>query len=121
MLEDLFIRNDVDLIMRVPISLTVRKGTWIWNATENGQYSVKSGHEVAKKMQAGKRQKEKNQETSTSQQKGKVWDVTWKLKIKHKVKHFIRNCLNVVLPVNGQVHHRTGVGVPICNHCGEEV
>lgn len=120
-MDQIFTAEEVGVIMRIPISIIGRKDELYWKEDGRGIYIVKSGYEVAKKMQTESKGQGRHQEAGSSRQEGRVWRKMWRLNIKHKLKNFMRSCLNQSLPVNALVNQRTRKGEPICNCCGESI
>ena len=119
-----FIAEDIQKIKAIPLSITGCQDRLYWRYTKSGVFTVKSAYDVSMEIRKHK-QKERRQgdsgSTSYAQLNSKVWKNVWALQLKHKLKHFIWRCLHHSLPVNEQIHKRTGKGSPICSSCGEEV
>lgn len=91
---------------------------------QSGQFTIKSAYAVEKdegqqKQRIGARGHYES--TSYPQNQSKIWKSSWSLQMKHKLKHFVWRCLLHSLPVNEQIHQRTGQRSGMCDCCGEEV
>lgn len=50
-LRDLFIEDDVQQILKIPLSYSREEDTWLWLEEENGMYSMKSADFVRSTME----------------------------------------------------------------------
>ncbi|XP_071924941.1 uncharacterized protein [Coffea arabica] len=119
-----FIAEDVQKIKATPLSITGCQDRLYWQYTKAAMFTVKSTYDAAmetRQHQHMERLKGDSGSTSYDQQNSKIWKSVWTLKMKHKLKHFIWRCLHRSLPVNEQIHKRTGKGSLLCRSCGEEV
>ena len=88
-----FNHEDGEAILRVPLSRRVIQDSLFWTFTKSGDYTVRSGYQVARELQ-----KEGNwAECSSGVMGGSVWKVLWKLKVPNKIKVFgWRACCNIL-------------------------
>lgn len=45
-LRDIFVQEDIEKILKIPVPLTNQDDKWIWLEDSKGQYMVKSGYKV---------------------------------------------------------------------------
>lgn len=88
-LDKVFYKEETEQIMRIPVIILGKKDRFYCNETENGQYSVKTGYELTKRMKAANKIRSHVGETNSQSNRKKVWISIWDLKIKHKIKHFL--------------------------------
>ncbi|XP_027172745.1 uncharacterized protein LOC113772350 [Coffea eugenioides] len=102
-----FNRNDVEMILSIPLSLSVREDSYYWQPKAGEEYIVESGYKIL--MKKGRSERRCNSEgtgssnAERSQQMSQMWNTLWKLNIKHKIKLFIWKCIKGALPVREAV------------------
>lgn len=72
LLAKLFSEDEVQAILKVPMSTMMVKNRLVWNTTTNGQFSVKFGYKIAKNI----KQKASDNEgfsTRREEDKEKLW------------------------------------------------
>lgn len=106
-----FSNSDAMLILKIRIPQVQRSDRLMWNASQDGVYTVKSAYHFWQ-----------SQTVSFDQvQHSSGWKKLWQLPLPHKVKIFLwRFCKNII-PVQNLLRHR-GVNVPIlCPLCMQDV
>lgn len=98
-----FHKEDVEAILRIPLSRRQVVDSVMWLHTTIGIYSVKSGYYVATQIL-----KEADwAESSRGHRGNKVWAKLWKLKVPNKIKVFgWRACQNILPTQENLVHRR---------------
>lgn len=91
-LEDVFVKEDVQIINAIPISHTHEKDVLIWHYSADGCYNVKSGYSTLgfnQKFIAG---------SSNSNPFSFCWNSLWKLNLHNKIKIFLWRALKDSIP-----------------------
>ncbi|KAL3509329.1 hypothetical protein ACH5RR_028730 [Cinchona calisaya] len=73
-LKSNFGQEDIDLIIRIPISISDIKDRWDWSKTADGNYSIKIGYAAAKKS-VDRRFKHNRRIADTSCNLERWWEV----------------------------------------------
>ena len=77
--------------MKIMLQKRPRPNKLIWGFDKHGNYTVKSGYQVALKLKFPDR-------PSTSKRKSTEWQTIWKLEVLEKVKIFIWRVAQNLLP-----------------------
>ncbi|XP_031092290.1 uncharacterized protein LOC115996984 [Ipomoea triloba] len=85
-LTDIFLPNDVNRILKIPISPGY-EDSWFWYGDPRGCYSVKNGYRYIMG------------ECDNNPMVFDRWNLMWKIKVPPKWKIFLRRALNDILPV----------------------
>lgn len=72
LLQELFVKGDVEDITRIPIRFQARKDILVWKDNNKGIYTVRSGYKVAKQLQKDAQTTTMQEETSNVSQQAKV-------------------------------------------------
>ncbi|XP_030939670.1 uncharacterized protein LOC115964513 [Quercus lobata] len=85
---------DADDILQVPLSRRVVQDVVVWSGSKKGNYTMKFGYYVAKKL----RMEESNlRESSRQGTNGALWSRIWQANVRNKIKIFSwRACLNIL-------------------------
>ncbi|KAL6131080.1 hypothetical protein ACLB2K_069458 [Fragaria x ananassa] len=76
-LKELFMKDDVEMIRRIPLSFRLPEDKLVWHFDTHGSYSVKSGYRIALRDNV----QQDMASSSSSQETSKVWKKLWCLKI----------------------------------------
>ncbi|XP_042979840.1 uncharacterized protein LOC122310016 [Carya illinoinensis] len=89
-LRKVFMEEEVDLVSRIPISVSNAQDKLIWRCTKDGRFSVRSAYYLAGEMAA-----EQKGQSSQLRQKCDLWTRLWKLKVPSAthVWGYNQNCL----------------------------
>ena len=86
-----FMDEDAAEILRIPLSRRPRMDEVIWHFDKKGQYSVKSGYQLALKI--------KNPDKPSCSSKGlHHWNLLWTLQLPEKIKIFMWRASHNLLP-----------------------
>ncbi|XP_015969290.1 uncharacterized protein LOC107492746 [Arachis duranensis] len=118
-IRDIFHGEELKLITRTPISLINKKDHLIWPYRNDGQYSVRSGYQAAKKEKDTKMETTQGK-ASTSHNLKEIWKRIWRLPVPKKVKMFLWKAVHGILPVNANLHQHRSIPTPICSICQEQ-
>lgn len=91
----------------------------IWKHTPHGQFSVKSGYQIAKEKRLQLTGEEGS--SATTENERTLWGKIWGLNIKKKVQHFLWRACNNCLPTGVSLQKRGIRTDGMCKHCGEEL
>ena len=112
-----FHREDVEAIMRIPLSHGHAVDALLLLYSKNGEYSVKSGYQTARQI---KSVEEERGECSMARNEGAVWRILWKLHIPTKIKFFAWQALYDILPTYENLVHRRIVNDGTYQLCQKE-
>lgn len=82
LLYEQFIKEDADAIKNIPLPNNPNKDQVLWHYDKKGDYSVKSGYQIALKLNFP-------DTPSSSENWGNQWKVIWTLNIPEKIKIFL--------------------------------
>lgn len=120
-----FNQEDAEHILGIPLPRYDMEDSLIWNFSNVGNYSVKSGYETALDLQKNGFLGTKAQgESSTRDRMKEVWKSIWELPCQGKIKNFIWKCLHNIAPVNDVLVNRriaSDVLCPVCKSDRESV
>jgi hypothetical protein len=83
LLDNLFTREEAQLILTLPVSMTSQEDTCIWRGTNNGSFSVRSAYYIQREIE-----RRGLAEPSSTGERSKVWQKIWNLKIPNVEKTF---------------------------------
>ena len=84
LLEKLFTKEEVQLILTLPISVSSQADMCIWRGTKNGTFSIKNAYYLQKEIES-----RGLVESSSMGAKSPVWKQIWGLKIPNVEKNFL--------------------------------
>ena len=105
-----FLKEDADQILKIPLPRQPKPDQVLWHYDKKGNYSVKSGYQVAMKMNFPEK-------PSCSSENDKYWHAIWYLQLPEKVKIFMWRAANNLLATAGNLWKRTVVQFPWCQRC----
>ncbi|KAH9684606.1 putative reverse transcriptase/RNA-dependent DNA polymerase [Citrus sinensis] len=105
---DHFRAEDAKAISQIPLPRRPHDDQLIWHYDKRGQYSVKSGYQVAMKIKFPDKPS-----CSTRSQ----WNVIWKLAIPKKIKIFLWRATHDLLPTAGNLWKRRILQESTCQIC----
>jgi hypothetical protein len=112
LIEQNFMREEMEIILNIPISPSLPKDRLIWRCTKNGEFSVRSAYHLGLDIQAGM-----SPSSSSKKDDNEVWKVCWSSNVPPAVKMFVWRACHNLLPTKTNLH-RKGVCVeaqcPIC-------
>jgi len=114
-LRDLFLPEEITLILGIKPSLNVSSDGYCWTMTKSGNYTVKSGYEVARTLSRPICD-HPSQGPSVTALKAQ----TWKLKTTRKIKHFVWQCVSGCLASCQRLFYRHIGRDKGCPRCGAE-
>uniref|UniRef100_A0A803PH33 Uncharacterized protein n=1 Tax=Cannabis sativa TaxID=3483 RepID=A0A803PH33_CANSA len=105
-----FGQADIDRILSIPLSIFPKADILIWNGTNTGCYSVKSGYYFATSLA-------EQQDTGSSNTYEHWWSKFWKLQLPSKLRIFVWKVFHNVLPVASELNRRHIAASPYCPLC----
>lgn len=116
-----FGREEAQVILKMPLSSRGCPDKPIWHFTKHGDYTVKSGYELAESLRRnGELARQGEGEGSNPQEQKRFWKGIWSLKVAPKIKSFLwRGCLNT-LAVRDNLRKRHLGGENKCGLCDQE-
>ncbi|XP_071721820.1 uncharacterized protein [Rutidosis leptorrhynchoides] len=118
LLSSMFDDRRVQEILATPIGLPNEDDKLVWMPTNTGEYSVKSGYSMFRKVSVIAQDK---QATSSYQARPDLWKNLWQSSIPPRIKNFLWNACNNALATMENLHHRNIVPSPLCPLCKQEV
>ncbi|XP_042962566.1 uncharacterized protein LOC122296834 [Carya illinoinensis] len=120
LLYELFDQQEIENIKAIPLSTGGREDRLVWELTNNGLYTVKSGYHLSKKLD-----RESEGETSDRNKNKLIWKSIWKLDTTPKTKMLIWWACNEALPTQANLKKRKIVednsSKDVWNQGGEKV
>ncbi|KAH9656896.1 putative reverse transcriptase/RNA-dependent DNA polymerase [Citrus sinensis] len=86
-----FLREDAEIILRIPIPSTPMADQILWHYDKKGIYTVKSGYQVALRINFP-------DTPSCSEQPANQWSIIWSMSLPEKIKIFIWRAAKNILP-----------------------
>ncbi|PNX85350.1 hypothetical protein L195_g041418 [Trifolium pratense] len=93
-----------------PTGIKTQPDILTWDGTQDGQYSVKSGYQAIKEWG-------NIQNTSSSNNYQKIWNILWKLNVPPKHSHLLWRVIRNVIPVKDNLFKRGIRSDPLCPRC----
>lgn len=94
-------KEDAERIICIPLPRVPQSNKLIWHFDKNGNYSVKSGYQIALKL--------KFPEAASSSNKSKThWGVIWSREISEKIKVFMWKPAKNLLPTTYNLWKKKG-------------
>lgn len=115
----LFNKEEIDLILKVPLSAMGAKDKLVWKLERDDQYSMSSGYNLA--MQIIKSKDRREETSSAAIDRKNFWSRLWGLRAKKKILYFLWRDINNSLPVLQNVAKRGMKYNPIYSRCGEDL
>lgn len=108
-----FIEEDVARFLRIPLPRSPQLDKIIWHFDKHGNYSVKSGYQIALKL--------KFPYMASSSDKFKThWEVIWSKEILERIKVFMWRVAQNLLPTTYSLWKRRVIKEPMCCRCQSE-
>ncbi|XP_042964722.1 uncharacterized protein LOC122298944 [Carya illinoinensis] len=112
LLQDVFDPEEIEVISRIPISITNANDKLTWRCTKDGSFSVKSAYHLLCMMEAN------NQGQSSSVvPNNKSWSMIWKLGIPNANRMLIWRACHESLPTKLNLFKKRIVESPFCPVC----
>lgn len=108
-----FSKDDVGRILRMTLPRTLQQDILIWRFDRHGNYSIKSGYQLAVKAKF-------TNNPSCSDSTKLQWAVIWSNEILKKVKVFMWRAAKNLLPTASNLWIRQIVLEPVCQRCGRK-
>lgn len=105
-LKELFTQEEVERILKIPISNSQQEDRWMWLEDNKGQYTVKSGYRLLSRSFP-----------QFSSGNGFNWLKLWNLAIPPKVKNFLWRVLHNCIPTLENLRRKYVDVNPICKVC----
>ena len=113
MLDNLFTKEEVQLIQSIPLSHTNQRDMLIWRGTANGLFSVRSAYFIQQELIA-----QPLVAYSFGAGRTEVWRNIWALSIPNVEKNFLWRACRDLLPTRANLFRRRVITDPSCIFCG---
>ncbi|KAM6563234.1 hypothetical protein CsatB_023232 [Cannabis sativa] len=110
LLHNDFSPADIDRILTIPLSYNSTRDRWRWHYDSSGDYTVKSGYNLACSL-------ENKDHSSSSTSQEAWWQLFWGLNLPSKVRIFGWRVINSALPVAQNLFHRKVITSATCSLC----
>ncbi|KAG6653325.1 hypothetical protein CIPAW_05G068400 [Carya illinoinensis] len=108
----MFTKEEVELILKIPISPPFKPDRIFWRCTSSGQFTVKSAYHLLNELEDQTRGQSSNLRTHQA-----PWTRLWNLNLPNATKTFLwRACLNA-LPTRANLKRRKVTEEPACPIC----
>lgn len=105
-----FMEDDAARILSIPLPRSPQLDQLMWHFDKHGNYSVKSGYQVALKLKFA-------EEASSSDKSKTNWEVIWSKEIPEKIKVFMWRAVKNLPPTACNLWKRKVIMEPICCRC----
>lgn len=109
-----FIQEDLEVILNISLLREKAKDEVMWHYDKRGEYSVKSGYQLALKLKYP-------EASSNSGNNPRHWNTLWSLEIPEKVKIFMWRAIKNLLPSAKNLWKRKVLQESICQRCNRNV
>ena len=113
-LAGLFVPEEAELIMRIPLSKHPTEDKLYWPLTQSGQYTCKSGYRFLKEEEEVVRP-----EVAQNRDKN-LWRSIWSLQVPNRVKTFLWRACHDAIPTKANLKRRHILVDPMCERCWKE-
>jgi ribonuclease HI len=124
-LNSYFHLDDVNIIKDIPISSNNRPDILVWHYTAKGNYTVKSGYNLALQLhKALKCNASTSNPPNRTDLTSTSWKSIWKLKAQRKIRSFLWRALNNGLATKDNLFKRKisdSPNCPVCDHHTESI
>ncbi|KAL8485142.1 hypothetical protein ACS0TY_027436 [Phlomoides rotata] len=110
LIRAVFINEDVERILKTPISPIGFLDWFVWHFERNGVYSVKSGYELAEGLVLDE-----------SQVRNEGWDCLWNLNVPLKVKACLWRICKGFTPSKAELFLRHLLDDKVCSYCKVDI
>ncbi|KAK9209014.1 hypothetical protein WN944_001375 [Citrus x changshan-huyou] len=110
MIQQHFIKEDVEIILMIPLPRHTTLDELCWHYDKLGKYSVKSGYQIALKEKISSAPNNSNPDP-------RQWNAIWKLDLPKKIKIFMWRAVKNLLPTAENLWRMKVVPDPICQIC----
>lgn len=114
LIQSMFLKEDAEAILSIPLPRRKRKDQVIWHYDKKGEYSVKSGYQVALNMKFP-------DPPGCSRSNDSKWSIIWKLSLPEKIKIFVWKATKNLLPTAENLCKHGIVQEAHCKRCGNRV
>ena len=113
LLDNLFTKEEAQLILTLPVSTTSQADTCIWRGAKHGSFSVRSAYYIHREMK-----RRGLAESSSIGERSTVWKKIWELKIPDVEKTFLWRACHESLPMRQNLQRRNIIddaSYPFCS------
>ncbi|KAK9993986.1 hypothetical protein SO802_023689 [Lithocarpus litseifolius] len=110
--QQLFLPNEVDIILGIPLSARRPDDRIIWARTPSGTFTTSSAYKMLVSYDISN-----NAGSSNPDSQKKFWNSIWQLRVPNKIRHFVWRLCNNALPTLVNLHRRHIVPSPSCAQC----
>ncbi|KAL9426467.1 hypothetical protein AB3S75_033282 [Citrus x aurantiifolia] len=109
-----FATIDAEAIVKIPLPRRPREDEVIWHFNRKGQYSVKSGYQIALNLKFPAR-------PTSSAAKQNQWNSIWLLTLPEKIRIFAWRAAKNLLPSAENLWKRKVIQEPVCQMCNNKL
>ncbi|CAL2232092.1 unnamed protein product [Prunus armeniaca] len=120
LLQAWFSAEEVRCIRNIPLSFRDPPDALIWHFERGGQYTVRTGHEVARRVLLQQDEDDTTTNGGPIVAFDHVWKKIWKVRVPPKVRIFIWRALLNILPTKDNLGHRGISELGGCVFCGAD-
>ncbi|XP_042939571.1 uncharacterized protein LOC122274613 [Carya illinoinensis] len=115
-LREVFRHEEVEVVCRIPVSMSNSQDKLIWRCAKDGRFTVRSAYYLAGEMSA-----EQKGQTSQARQKSELWSKLWKLMVPSATRMLLWRACHDSLPTNQKLVQRKIIESPLCPICETEL
>ena len=117
LVRGLFLLQDAEAILSIPISKSVAKDRMVWAEDKKGNFTVRSAYRLARDIIA----EGGSTGCSDPSMMHGVWRGVWSMNLPNKIKHFVWKACNGILPTKDSLFRRKITDFNTCEACGRQI
>lgn len=110
LIQQNFMEEDAQQILMIPLPRTSEPDQPLWHFDRRGEYTVKSGYQVALKLKCP-------DQPNSSENKQIPWNIIWASELPAKIKIFMWRAVKNLLPTAANLWKRKVLQSPWCQRC----
>lgn len=116
LVQQIFLPNDAETILSIPLSNRLPPDKVIWAVNKNGRFSVRSAYRLAMEEVW----KERNGDSSDCSTMKQIWKRVWGLETQNKIRNFTWKACHNILATKENLMKRHITTDDRCEECGKD-
>lgn len=119
-MRNVFLPHEVEVILGIPISLSLPDNSRIWAWMSNGKFIVRNAYSMTISVLKEKKGTMNGGDCSDASKMTNLWKSIWNLEYPNKIKHFMWRACKDILSTNHYLARRKVTFEDRCAACGEK-